>query len=349
MEHRFFFKQSLNSIISLKAGLDCFIYFLVSCVMPESLLTTNLLNESLRFPIVILKIWPFMIYISVYIKRTTYRRQFNHIVLFHKTFWIVTEGYLEAENFLVHGGNSIYVILEVCSNRRPIYMGHIFHVWIYQIVYSAFSAVYFLAGGWSMEGTRYIYPFLDWTKPGQTFLFMPVLLIVPVVFQGLLIGLVRFRTVLWRRTGFGVSRSLEESCGENSLPWGSVKKKGAATVDYDANDSIERGPYAIYSLSDKVWGVFRKCSTTFSQQKFFFSLAFDIPVSSFELTRSLWCILFIKTNVLSACPPCPSIGDVLQTRTRYSTFLRFSVWSIEWRFTLSKSAFKRNQLRTSIK
>jgi hypothetical protein len=115
------------------------------------------------------------------------------------------------------------------TNRRPIYLGHFFHFLVYSIVYLTFTGVFYLAGG-TTAGKHYVYWFLDWHKPHVVFMFVPLFAVIAIVYQCLLVGLVRMRDRLWR------------SCTE--------KYRDESHLAGDV--SVPKGKKLIYTLSDHV-------------------------------------------------------------------------------------------------
>ena len=49
---------------------------------------------------------------------------------------------------------------------RPVRLGHVIYPIMEGLSYATFSLVYWALGGTGAGGTRWIYPMLDWGKPG---------------------------------------------------------------------------------------------------------------------------------------------------------------------------------------
>ena len=148
---------------------------------------------------------------------------------FETELFITTGTGLKWTDFVVHGCNSIYVVVEVLTNRRPIYLGHAFHFFLYSVVYVTFSAIFYLAGG-TVDGNHYVYWFLNWEKPYIVAISVPLFGVVAVVFQCILIGLIRVRDML--------RKTCREEYREESHLGGEVK--------------VRKGKKLVYTLSDQV-------------------------------------------------------------------------------------------------
>lgn len=73
---------------------------------------------------------------------------------------------INALNLLVHGGNSAVVALELALTAHPVRAAHALYAAGAGLGYGLFSALYWAAGGTDRLGLAYIYPTLDWNKPG---------------------------------------------------------------------------------------------------------------------------------------------------------------------------------------
>lgn len=77
---------------------------------------------------------------------------------------------LDVMNFLLHGMNSVMMLLDFWIVSHPTRIAHCIYPMMFVTVYAIFSVIYYLAGGTSREGTDYIYPILKWELPFRTLL-----------------------------------------------------------------------------------------------------------------------------------------------------------------------------------
>lgn len=73
-----------------------------------------------------------------------------------------------AMNFIVHGLNSILVFLDLLIVSHPVKIFHFIYPLFLALCYTVFTVVYYIAGGTTKTGSRYIYPILKWDEPGKT-------------------------------------------------------------------------------------------------------------------------------------------------------------------------------------
>ncbi|KAI8438784.1 hypothetical protein MSG28_011168, partial [Choristoneura fumiferana] len=72
---------------------------------------------------------------------------------------------INALNLLVHGGNSVVMVVELAVTSHPVRAAHALYAASAGLAYGLFSALYWAAGGTDRLGLAYIYPTLDWNKP----------------------------------------------------------------------------------------------------------------------------------------------------------------------------------------
>ncbi|KAL1492820.1 hypothetical protein ABEB36_011002 [Hypothenemus hampei] len=73
-----------------------------------------------------------------------------------------------AMNFIVHGLNSIITIIDLCVVCHPIKIFHFIYPLLFALSYTIFTIIFYIAGGTTKTGSRYIYPILKWDQPGKT-------------------------------------------------------------------------------------------------------------------------------------------------------------------------------------
>lgn len=99
-------------------------------------------------------------------------------------YWAVLHGGREvtARSLNTHGIAALYIVLNIAVCRSPMRLGHVYLPVLFGVLYTAFTAVYFLCGGTDYWGEDRIYEVLDWDRPWKTlavtslsnFLFIPV-------------------------------------------------------------------------------------------------------------------------------------------------------------------------------
>ncbi|XP_041379501.1 protein rolling stone-like isoform X2 [Gigantopelta aegis] len=67
---------------------------------------------------------------------------------------------------VVHALNSVYVILNLPVTAVPVGIYHFFHSMVVGVVYVIFTIVYHALGGTNRHDKPYIYPQIDWNRPG---------------------------------------------------------------------------------------------------------------------------------------------------------------------------------------
>ncbi|CAB3256390.1 unnamed protein product [Arctia plantaginis] len=83
-------------------------------------------------------------------------------------------------NILVHGGNSLVMLIELAVTAHPVRAAHALYSAGAGLVYGVFSAFYWAVGGTDRIGQPAIYPALNWDKPGSAFGFVSMCAVVLV-------------------------------------------------------------------------------------------------------------------------------------------------------------------------
>ncbi|XP_050666470.1 protein rolling stone-like isoform X2 [Leptidea sinapis] len=87
---------------------------------------------------------------------------------------------INALNILVHGCNSLVMIIELVMTAHPIRATHAIFGAGAGLMYGIFSALYWAVGGTDKIGLSAIYPALDWNKPGSAFAFVALCAVVMI-------------------------------------------------------------------------------------------------------------------------------------------------------------------------
>ncbi|XP_065165988.1 protein rolling stone-like isoform X2 [Atheta coriaria] len=102
-------------------------------------------------------------------------------------------------NILVHCTNSIAMVIELSVVAHPVRLGHFYVPVTSGFVYTLFSFFYYLAGGTSRVDEPYIYPPVDWRKPGQALLVCFGACILLMVIHVVTYGAYRLRLAIAKR------------------------------------------------------------------------------------------------------------------------------------------------------
>ncbi|CAH1639874.1 unnamed protein product [Spodoptera littoralis] len=105
---------------------------------------------------------------------------------------------INAINVLVHGGNSLVMVIELLVTSHPVRAAHALYSAGAGLAYGVFSAFYWAVGGTDRIGLPAIYPVLDWNKPGSAFGFVSLCAVVMVFAHALAtcVAAVRMRVAL---------------------------------------------------------------------------------------------------------------------------------------------------------
>ncbi|XP_059051210.1 protein rolling stone-like [Achroia grisella] len=68
----------------------------------------------------------------------------------------------------IHAINSVLMLILVLVSQHPSNILHVYQPIAVTLVYLVFSIIYYFAGGTNPFGGHFIYPPLDWAKPGPT-------------------------------------------------------------------------------------------------------------------------------------------------------------------------------------
>ncbi|KAG7310476.1 hypothetical protein JYU34_003259 [Plutella xylostella] len=100
---------------------------------------------------------------------------------------------VNALNLLVHGGNSVIIVVELAVTSHPVRMAHALYGAGAGLLYGVFSALYWALGGTDRLGARAIYPSLDWSRPGVAIGFVCLCAVVLVTAHALAAALAGLR------------------------------------------------------------------------------------------------------------------------------------------------------------
>lgn len=68
---------------------------------------------------------------------------------------------------MVHGTNSVGMLIELLMVRHPVFLAHVIYPLGVGVIWTVFSIVYYFAGGTDAWGNTFIYEVLWWKNPGR--------------------------------------------------------------------------------------------------------------------------------------------------------------------------------------
>ncbi|XP_022915594.1 protein rolling stone-like isoform X2 [Onthophagus taurus] len=106
---------------------------------------------------------------------------FGITVLYWALLYDETKMEVDAQNIFVHGTNSLVMLIDLFVVAHPLYLVQCYWSVLFGIVYIVFSIIYHLCGGTSRNEEPFIYPVLDWGKPGKTTIVCVLVLVFLIV------------------------------------------------------------------------------------------------------------------------------------------------------------------------
>ncbi|GFR58372.1 protein rolling stone-like Protein [Elysia marginata] len=141
-----------------------------------------------------------------------------------------------------HGVAALYCVLDLLVSQKPLRLLHVLYPVVFGVSYTAFSAVYYLAGGRGRNGSTVIYPVLDWeSSPWKTLAVSSIsnFLVIPMVHSGLW-GLGLIFEAFDKKCGTGGGRGCSKTRGINRGEDG-VPKTGGYDLHVDTETSSYMG------------------------------------------------------------------------------------------------------------
>ncbi|XP_034830462.1 protein rolling stone-like [Maniola hyperantus] len=99
----------------------------------------------------------------------------------------------------VHAVNTVTMLLLLMSSSHPTRFLHMIHPFLFALTYVVFSVIYYLAGGINPLGEPWIYPVVNWAKPGTAILVVFVTGVLLIVLHFVTVGLAAGRDALANR------------------------------------------------------------------------------------------------------------------------------------------------------
>ncbi|XP_045769625.1 protein rolling stone-like [Maniola jurtina] len=99
----------------------------------------------------------------------------------------------------VHAVNTLMMLLLLMSSSHPTRFLHMVHPFLFALTYVVFSVIFYFAGGVNPFGEPWIYPVVNWTKPGPTILLVFVTGVMLIALHFVTVGLAAARDALANR------------------------------------------------------------------------------------------------------------------------------------------------------
>lgn len=163
----------------------CMIQALLACIM----LTVCCVTRKKQWQDSVLKIYPVYWLLNVVATPVA----FTITVIYWSLIYNAEHASLDAMNFLVHGVNSLLMLLDLLVVAHPVKIFHFLYPLALSLIYAIFTYVYFISGGLSKDGTRYIYPIIKWDKPGTTTLVCLGVMVFLIVLHLFTFGMFKLR------------------------------------------------------------------------------------------------------------------------------------------------------------
>ncbi|XP_045493748.1 protein rolling stone-like [Colias croceus] len=96
----------------------------------------------------------------------------------------------------IHGINSLVMFLLLISSTHSTRLVHLAHPLVLAAIYVIFGVIYYVAGGTDPYGNPYVYPVVDWTKPGTACLVIFITLILLFSLHLVTMGISAIRTAV---------------------------------------------------------------------------------------------------------------------------------------------------------
>ncbi|KAJ8960264.1 hypothetical protein NQ318_003989 [Aromia moschata] len=128
--------------------------------------------------------------------------------------FVFNDQVLDVMNFLVHGGNSILLMIDLWIVANPVRILHFVYPLVFAVMYNIFSIIYHFYDV-NRGGCGYIYRILDWNHPVKTFLISIGIGIVVISFHLLTFGIYKLKLSIHNTTMLAKSRRLAEEEVEN--------------------------------------------------------------------------------------------------------------------------------------
>jgi hypothetical protein len=100
---------------------------------------------------------------------------------------------MDFANIVNHILTTVLLLVDLVVAGHPLKILRFYYVDILLLIYAIFSYIYYVLGGTGIFGNRYIYPVLDWDKPGPSLIFCVICAIAGPIFHLIVWSFYRLR------------------------------------------------------------------------------------------------------------------------------------------------------------
>ncbi len=106
-------------------------------------------------------------------------------------------------NISTHAVNLLYILVEFSISAISVRILHAYMIFIFGLVYSVFTVIYWQAGGTNKHDKNYIYSVLDYNKgPTKAAIWVVLMHIALVVIHSVWSGLYQLKLIVYRKNGW---------------------------------------------------------------------------------------------------------------------------------------------------
>ncbi|XP_018786961.1 PREDICTED: uncharacterized protein LOC108967788, partial [Bactrocera latifrons] len=139
---------------------------------------------------------------------------------------------IDALNIMVHVFNSVIMLIDLAIVGHPIKLSHVYFTTGIGLAYGIFTGIYFIAGGTDRKNNVYIYPMLDWTKPGKAIIVTVCAIIFVVVVHFCCYLLYRTRVWLFTKLCIRGAHNRDGDMGEGLNDESTARLGGGTSQEY---------------------------------------------------------------------------------------------------------------------
>lgn len=142
--------------------------------------------------------------VNVAIKRESFINSINALIF---------SGNTSTLDVLIHGGNSVGMLLELLIVRHPFYFFHFIYTIAVGLLYLMFMIAYYFLGGVDAVGNNYIYGVLNWEHPDKASLVALGILVLTIFLHIMtcIIQKLRYRVYkkVFKTTSLTINKSVQ--------------------------------------------------------------------------------------------------------------------------------------------
>ncbi|XP_055303516.1 protein rolling stone-like [Sitodiplosis mosellana] len=118
---------------------------------------------------------------------------------------------VDLPNILSHAMNSVIMFIDILIVAYPMRLYHVIQPLCFGVCFGVFSYIYHLCGGVNQHGAHFIYPVLNWAKPGKALITVTSVLLLVIIMHMILFCVYKLRVSTQRRLYRTASLPKDES------------------------------------------------------------------------------------------------------------------------------------------